>query len=223
MTILPILPPLARAAAVAALAMLAASPLAAQYRSDEAVRSRTTGLLVGAALSGSAFRSNDMTGETERGGGAELRLGWGFTPSFALVADAGGATMDGVGQQYTLAHFDVGARYSFANPRRSVVPYVEAALTGRAMVEADVEMIDQNGDATTDDLVFSGLGYTLGGGVQYYIAPGWALGADLRWTAGEFDKVQFGDVSIEGFEVDATTTRLSLGLTWYPIRSNRDR
>ena len=215
--------PVARAAAVAALAILAASPLAAQYRSDEMIRSRTTGLIVGAALSGSAFRSNDLSGETERGGGAELRLGWGFTPSFAIVADAGGATMDGVGQEYTLGHFDLGARYSFANARRSVVPYLEAALTGRAMVEPDVEMVDQSGNSTTDDMVFSGFGYTLGGGVQYYIAPGWAIGADLRWTTGEFDTVQYGNVSVEGFEVDATSSRLSLGVTWYPIRSSRER
>lgn len=217
-----LLPAVARAAALAALAVLGASPLAAQYESD-VVRSRTTGLIVGAALSGSAFRSTEISDQTERGGGAELRLGWGFTPKFAIVADAGGATMDGPASQYTLGHVDFGARYSFANARRAFVPYLEAALTGRAMVEPDVETTDQNGNVVTDDQVFSGFGYTFGGGVQYYIAPALALGADLRWTTGEFDTLQYGDVSVEGFEVDATTTRLSLGLTWYPMRSRRER
>ena len=206
-----------------ALAVLAASPLTAQYQSDEIVRSRTTGLILGAAIGGSAFQSSELSDQTERGGGAELRLGWGFTPNFAIIADAGGATMDGPASQYTLGHFDFGARYSFANARRAFVPYLEAALTGRAMVEQDVESTDQNGNVTRDDLVFSGFGYTVGGGVQYYVAPALALGADLRWTTGEFDTVEYGNVSVEGFEVDATTTRLSLGLTWYPIRSSRER
>ena len=50
------------------------------------------------------------------------------------------------------------------------------------------------------------------------MTPAVALGASLRWTVGEFSTVKFNNVSLEGFELDATSTRLMLGVTWRPLR-----
>jgi hypothetical protein len=71
------------------------------------------------------------------------------------------------------------------------------------------------------NLEISGGGLTFGGGIQYYVAPAWALGANLRWTVGEFSTVKFNNVSIDGFELDATSTRLNFGLTWRPMMGRR--
>ena len=63
----------------------------------------------------------------------------------------------------------------------------------------------------------SGVGFTFGGGVQYYVAPVLALGAGVRWTVGEFDTVKFNGMTVDGFKLDATSTRLNLGVTWRPM------
>jgi hypothetical protein len=47
------------------------------------------------------------------------------------------------------------------------------------------------------------------------------IGASLRWTTGEFSTVEFNNVSIDGFELDATSTRLNLGVTWRPMVGKR--
>jgi len=71
------------------------------------------------------------------------------------------------------------------------------------------------------DLEISGGGFTFGGGVKYHVAPAWALGASLRWTVGEFSTVKVNNVSVDGFEIDATSTRLTVGVTWRPMLARR--
>jgi hypothetical protein len=42
-----------------------------------------------------------------------------------------------------------------------------------------------------------------------------ALNAGLKWTKGEFNKVKFENVSVEGLDIDATSARLNVGLTFF--------
>ena len=64
-------------------------------------------------------------------------------------------------------------------------------------------------------------GISAGAGLEYFIAPKWALGGSFKWTTGQFNRVQFDNVSVEGFELDATSARFNLGFSWYPIRGGR--
>ena len=215
----PLLPLVACAAVAMAAAPLATAPLAAQDTS--AVRVRNTGVVLGVALNGTSISSDDRAEDRESGGGIDLRAGYAFTRNISLLLGLTAAAIDGEGDTNVLAHLDLGFRYSFADPHRALVPYLEAATTVRVLAQKDAPPPDGSG-TTREDLSITGTGFTLGGGLQYHIAPAWAIGADLRWTTGEFSEVEYGDVKLDDVEIDATTTRLSLGLTWYPQRQ-RDR
>lgn len=205
--------------AVACAAALAASPLAAQTTaaSGGAPSSITSRLFLGVSLNGSSLQFDEDGSEAESGSGLGFHLGWGFTPRFALFTDLAGASMNAEGAQYGLGHVDIGARYSFARPTTRWVPFLEAAFSGRAVVQEDVEVTDQNGNPYLADMALSGNGFTVGGGIQYYIAPTWALSTSLKWTRGEFSTVEFDNVAVEGLELDATSARFNLGLTWHPL------
>ena len=187
------------------------APLGAQQASVAA--SSTRGIFVGAHLNGSGLTADDLSDKTESGPGFGLQLGYGFTRNLALVLDATGAALDTDAGTVGLGHADVLLRYAFTSPTRRFVPFLEAGVSGRALAQDDVELED----GSSGDLSLSGGGFTFGGGLQYYFAPKWALGAGLKWTTGEFNTVQVDNVSVSGFDIDATSARFNVGVTWYPM------
>jgi opacity protein-like surface antigen len=191
--------------------VLAAAPLAAQGTTPPASSSK--GIILGVHLNGSAITADDLSDDRESGGGLNLQLGYGFTPKIALVLDATAASLDIDGDDVGFAHFDVLLRYAFTGPTRRFVPFLEGGFSGRALAQDNADL----GDGTSGDLSLSGGGFTFGGGAQYYIAPKWAIGAGLKWTIGEFSKVTVDDVSVDGLDLDATSARFNIGLTWYPM------
>jgi hypothetical protein len=48
------------------------------------------------------------------------------------------------------------------------------------------------------------------------MSPKLALTGGLKWTVGEFSTIKVGSVSLNDLDIDATTTRLNFGLTWFP-------
>ena len=216
-----------RSTALALLALLASSaPLAAQMPSSSLPRANTGKLFLGLGLNGTSMHvdeSDVSEDETNNGGGISGQIGWGFTPKFALFLEAGAARINtDDDDDFTLSHVDLGARYHFVSPSRAFVPYLEAALTHRSANADDVQFDDGTGTFEDVDIEFSGNGFTLGGGIQFFVSPAWALNAGLKWTTGEFDKLKVDNVSIEDLDIDATTTRLTLGINWYPM-ANRPR
>ena len=191
------------AATLAALA-LSAAPLAAQAPAA----SSTKGFFIGAHLNGSSVTVEADEDETSSGGGAGLQLGYGFSPRIALFIDGTAAQLE---DEVVLAHFDIGVRYAFTSPTRRWVPSIEAAFSGRALAEEDAEF-----EGETADVSLSGSGFTVGLGLQYYTAPSWAIGAGVKWTSGEFSSLKVDNVTVDGFEIDATSTRFNVGVTWYP-------
>jgi opacity protein-like surface antigen len=198
---------------LAATLLAAAAPLAAQPSLDAGRASSTKGFFIGANLNGSALSAEDLSDETENGGGLGLQLGYGFTPRLALVLDGTGARMNSEGESYTLGHFDIALRYAFTGETRRWVPFLEGGYSGRA---ANIEDVSLDG-ITSDDLSISGTGFTFGGGIQYYTSPAIALGVGLKWTTGEFDTVEYGGESADGLGIDATSARFNFGFTWYPM------
>ena len=171
-------------------------------------------------LGGASLYSEDLQDETHSGGGFSAQLGWGFNRLFTLLTAANGAVMDQGDNEFVLVHFDLLGRFSFAGPRRAWVPYVEGGLTARVAGQDNSVVIGDGGPQDVD-LEISGGGFTIGGGVDYQVIPALALGANIRWTSGEFSTVKFNNVSIDGFELDATSTRFNIGLTWRPMRQRR--
>ena len=172
------------------------------------------GFFLGAHLLGGSIKSNepDSDAETMNGGGAGMQLGYGFNKNWAMFGDFTATAMNPEqGDSYGLGHFDLGMRYHFTSPSRSLVPFLDAAFTGRAAVQENVDMGGETGD-----LSLSGTGFSFGGGLQYFVNPVLALNSSLRFTVGQFDRAQFDNVSVDDLNIDATTTRLNLGIVWYP-------
>jgi opacity protein-like surface antigen len=183
-------------------------------------RANPKGFFLGAHVLGAAIKSDesDTDNTTESGAGLGVQAGWGFTPRWALFVDAAGASIDAEeGDDYSLAHFDVGLRFHFVSATRALVPYLDAAFTGRAAEQKNVTLDDGTPGGTTGTLSFSGSGFSLGGGLQYFFSPKLSLNAGLRWTTGAFDSAKFQDVQVNDLDFDASSTRVNLGVVWYPM------
>lgn len=192
-------------AALSVALVLSAAPVAAQ----SPAASSTRGFFLGAHLNASSVTVNEpeFQVDDEGGGGAGVQLGYGFTSRLAFFVEGTGAEID---PDVALAHADFGLRYAFTSPTRRWVPSLEAALTGRAISEEDADVEGQTADVT-----LSGGGFTLGAGLQYYMTPNWAIGAAVKWTGGEFSDFTVDNVTVGDLDIDATSTRINVGVTWY--------
>ena len=43
------------------------------------------------------------------------------------------------------------------------------------------------------------------------------MGGALKWTTGQFSRVQVDNMSVDGFAIDATSARFNMGFTWFPM------
>ena len=205
---------------VACVATLALPALAGAQQASAPLRSNTQKLMLSVALGGTSIKSDEFENESESGGGFSLQAGWGFTRMFTLLVDASGAALGDDDDEFVLVHFDLLGRLNFAKPERAWVPYVEGGISARVAGQDDIALVEEGGSETVD-LEISGGGFTFGGGVQYHVRPTVSLGAGLRWTVGEFSTVKVNNVSVDGFELDATSTRLTFGVTWWPMMPKR--
>lgn len=183
-------------------------------------RTNTSGLMLGLAFDGSRIRSDDLNSTAESGPGAAALLGWGVTKNFAFILDASGARISSVNGDYDLAHVDIGGRWHFVN-RSAFVPFVEVGYAGRVATKQDAILSDETGNTYTGDLSILGGGISAGGGLEYFVTPGIALGGAFKWTSGKFTQVRFDNVTVDGLEVDATSARFNMGFTWYPMGGKR--
>ncbi|MGD2045930.1 MAG: outer membrane beta-barrel protein [Gemmatimonadota bacterium] len=187
--------------------LLAAPALRAQ-------ESTTRGFNWGLHFGGATLTVED--GDRNDAGGGGIWLGYGFNRTVQLFVQLDGAQFDvedsDVQGDWTMGHGDLGVRFHFANSLRSWVPYLQAALTGR-VVGVDNPTI--NGSSEPDAALIGG-GLTLGGGLLVYFSETFALDVQLDWTGGTFTQLEYGNVTINDLDLDATSTRFNLGLNWWP-------
>ena len=185
----------------------------AHAQEETGVKSNTERLFLQVSLDGQSLDYREEAfSDTDDGGGLSIRAGWGISPLVTLYAGIMGATMDGqtngiTGNEYSWSGGELGVRLNFRSGR-SLVPYANVALRGVAATEDDL------------DLEFRGGGFTLGGGVSYFMTPAVALDLGLHFGGGRFDEVQVGRISngIDEDDFGYGEGRLSLGLTFYPLR-----
>jgi outer membrane protein W len=180
-------------------------------------RANTSNLMLGLSFDASSIKSDDLTGSTKSGAGAAAQLGWGFTKNFAIVIDASVARITTLDGDFNLTHVDLGGRWHFVSARSGFVPFVEVGYSGRAATQQDALMTDDAGNMYTGDLAILGGGVSLGGGFQYFLTPKWAVGSTVKWTTGQFTRVQFDNISVDGLGIDATSARVNMGFTWFPM------
>jgi len=195
------------AAVLAMFAGAAVSPAAAQ-------RSTTRGFNIGAHLQAASLTVEDD--DPVSGGGAGLRVGYGFNRRFMGYLEADGITFDvenpDLQGTWTMGHFDLGVRYHFANSLHRWVPFVDAALGARA-----VSVEDAVSDSTNvGKVTFSGGAFSLGGGVAFFTSEKFALETVLKFTGGKFEQIDVGNVSVRNLDIDASSFRFKLGVSWWP-------
>lgn len=189
------------------LALAVAAPLQAQLDAP----SKTTGFSVGLHAEGRSFDTDtDDDFEEFTGGGLGLELAYGFSSGLALFLDVSGGGLDSddadeeaIDGSVTL---DLGARVNFGGGRRSLVPFLEAAVSGIALAEDDLG----------SDMIFGGAGVTIGGGVQYFVSRTLSLNAGLRWTNGALTTVEVDGDQEDLDDQHFDSSRLILGATWHP-------
>ena len=182
-----------------------------------AQKSNTSGFMLNLHLSGASITRPEAPGESnesESGGGYGARIGWGFTPKLTgfLGLDAAAIDFKGAGAtgNFALGHFDLGMTYNFAGSNKQFVPYLEAALTTRAIVSEE--------DGTGNKFEQAGAGFTLGAGFNYFFSRSWAFNAGLMVTGGSFEDAEFAGSDIPDSGGSATSSRVNLGVTWYPMK-----
>jgi hypothetical protein len=180
------------------------------------LRANTSRFFLGLSFNGSSIQFEEDD-EIESGGGISALIGWGFTKNFALLLDLSGAAISTEIGDVGLGHAELAGRWHFANESRALVPFLEVGFAGRAVVQDDMLYYDDFGNPYSGDFSLSGTGVSFGGGLQYHITPSMAIGASLKWSVGDFTTVKLDNVSVDGLEMGATTARLNLGFTWYPV------
>ena len=184
------------------------APIAAQ-------ESTTRGLTLGVHALAASLTVED--GERNDAGGGGIRVGYGINRIITVFAQFDGAQFDvsesdGIGGDWTMGHVDIGTRFHFANSLRSWVPYLQAAFTGR-VVEISNAVVNSSPAA---DVRFNGGAFTVGGGLMAYFTESFALDVQLSWSGGEFTEIDVGSISIGSLDIDARSSRLSVGVAWWP-------
>ncbi len=184
--------------------------------------STTRGFHVGFQLQAAAVSVEG--GDADTGGGAALRAGYGFNRIVTGFIGAAGASVNAINQPnvagvWETVHVDFGARFHFANTLRQWVPYLEAALSARAM---RVGGADVDGAELVDNITRSGGAFTFGGGMAVFLSEQFALDFGLDISTGEFTdisgdfrKLQGGRKTISGFDIDATSSRFGFGFQYW--------
>jgi Outer membrane protein beta-barrel domain len=204
---------LRRLSSAGSFALLAALTLASRARSQQ---STTRGFNLGIHAIGASLQPKD--GDRSNAGGAGLFFGYGFNRNLELFVQLDGVQFDvqntEVDGTWTMGHADLGLRYNFANSLRSWVPYVEAAITGRAVSVKDAVV---NQVTQSQEVSFVGGAFTLGGGVVFYFNQKLALDLQLAWSGGKFTKVDIGSATFDLTDpLDAQSSRFDVGLSWWP-------
>ena len=177
--------------------------------------STTRGLHLGVFVEGAqlSIEGDDPSG----GGGIGLRVGYGLNRIVTLYLNVDGTAIevdqaDSPNGDWQMAHVDLGARFHFANTLRRWVPFLEAALTARAVGLDDAIV----GNQDVGRLSFNGAAFTIGAGIAIYLKETLALDIGLLASAGEFNEIEVGAIAVNNLDVDANSSRFRVGLVWWP-------
>jgi opacity protein-like surface antigen len=138
------------------------------------------------------------------GVGGGLFLGYGITDWLTIYLNGDGRES---GEDLHLTHADIGARYSFLSGQR-VRPHLDAAITGkRAEFDTGSPALDTRG-----------AGWTVGGGVSWFLSRSFAFDASLLQSGGALSRFKDDQRIRDVDTVGVNSTRVNIGISWYPGR-----
>jgi hypothetical protein len=204
----------ARALALAAALVAVSGTAAVAQTGTAASRSNTTGVAVGIFANGSAIDS-DASDEMEQGGGLGLHLGYGISQHVSIfarghwfVAETSDPAWES--RDYTVQDVGIGLRASLGTRATAARPFAQI-MWSRREFEIELGDIGNLGTVTGDGVAFSA-----GVGLEWFVAPTFAVEGSLSHSRGSFEGGGGRGGYWHGFELDATITRLDLGVTWHP-------
>lgn len=150
------------------------------------------------------------------GGGSELSLGWYFTRQFAVYLTSKGYHMD----KASFADSDpttyfrwgvngIGVKYSFVNRERNQL-YLDGAYL-QSSIRPDI----------SEKVILSGNGFSAGAGLKHFVAPQWAISAEVHYVYSKFRKRVEDDNTVD-FDLHGHGVNISAGFGWHPF-ANRDK
>lgn len=96
-----------------------------------------------------------------------------------------------------------------------MVPYLQIAGSAGDVTVTEIAII---GPDTNDQVDASGFGLTFGGGVMLHPTESVAFEFGLLFGWGELDEATVDGVNVPEFTaLDIQSTRLNLGLVWWPL------
>jgi hypothetical protein len=197
-------------AVLAAFAMVVCQLMGASIASAHEMDDATQGFYLGLTLMGSSIHADDTIDEVftveDDGGGAQIQLGYHFTPSFALELSFGGANHE---TNISEIDTDIGlaqifALYRFA-PGQPFRPYIKGGIGGYGLTF----------DGKGADVTAKGGGLAFGGGFSFFFTPHFALGIDFTHNIIRYNEIElsFDDITI-GTEIDEEGSLSTLGLSF---------
>jgi hypothetical protein len=171
----------------------------------------TSGVFVGAQVTGAALNFGSAVQKVNFGGGWGVHAGVGIGEGFSLLVNYDKASLPsaGGGGNYDLGQWDALARFNFM-ARQQLRPYVDAGITGRVAKSTTY-------GGTSGDYRFSGQAPTAGVGAQFFLGKSFAIDGGVNWTFGNFSSTE-NSGSPFGTKLDATGTRVIVGVSLYPFR-----
>jgi hypothetical protein len=186
--------------AVTTALFISAMPATAQAQE----KSRSEGFFVGASYEGNGVSFEDGD-STESGAGFGVTFGYGFNPTFALYGQLSGASIGSEDGDYGLGHFDIGTRVHFRAPAKTVVPFIQAGISSRALTQ----------DIGSDEVEASGIGFAVGGGINAHFSPAVAFTAGATWSLGNMGNFKVNGVDVDFDSAGMTTARVHVGIIWF--------
>lgn len=178
------------------------------------LRSNTEGFHIGIGGGYKHWLSSyfDRLDETEPMGlGGGLTIGYGLNQHIELFATYDWHTFAFENQwdEYGLSVFGVGARYNFGGTLQAVRPFVEAAYNYQDMVISPVSL-----GGLLYEYNLKGGAFSVGGGVNFFVAPKWAIQAKAGANVGKFSTFLVDQDGIQD-RPDVKTFQFGLGLNYY--------
>ena len=191
----------------------AASTAQPPVATEPPTRSESTGFFLGGGFEGASIDTSDsvLDSHSHGGVGGGFEAGYGVTPLLAIYGAFSQAGINGEAgtSNYSLKHYDAGARIHFAAPPRRTVAILQAGFTWRAVSQ------DFTVGSIAHTLDGSGPGASFGGGVNVHITPAIAVSTFASWTVGDFTSYKVDNQEIVVDSGNTTSARFHIGLVWF--------
>jgi len=176
--------------------------------------SESAGFFAGGGFEVASISPNDVVlgSKSHSGPGVGFVAGYGVSRLLSIYGafSTAGINGDTAATDYSVKHYDVGARIHFSGPARRTVPFLQGAFSWR-----DIKQ-DYLVTSIAHTLEASGPGASFGGGVNVHVVPALAVSASAVWTVGQFTSYQIDHVETVVDAGNTTSVRVQFGVVWFP-------